>query len=235
MKVITIGRSSQNEIVINDEKVSRHHLQIIQDDYGNFRLADFGSTNGTSVNGRRVTGELSLSPGDVIVIGNTTLPWRNYFPSDQSTATGSGYTPPTNNVDDRRPSDNWYTKPWHQYADFRGRARRKEYWIFSLVNSLIIGLTLGLGFGLMFAGGMGASETIAVVGLILTILGGLFSLAAFIPSLAVAIRRLHDSGKSGWWYLICLVPCVGGLILFIFMLLDSEPSENQWGRNPKQY
>ncbi|GHT39375.1 hypothetical protein FACS189437_02560 [Bacteroidia bacterium] len=80
MEVKTIGRSSQNNIVINDKKVSRHHLQIIQDDQGNFRLADFGSLNGTYVNGRKVTGEVPLSPKDVVVIGHTTLSWLPYFP-----------------------------------------------------------------------------------------------------------------------------------------------------------
>jgi hypothetical protein len=80
MKVITIGRNPANNVVIDDPRVSRHHLQIIQDDYGNFSVADFGSRNGTFVNGKRVTGEVRLSPGDIILIGNTTLPWNSYFP-----------------------------------------------------------------------------------------------------------------------------------------------------------
>jgi uncharacterized membrane protein YhaH (DUF805 family) len=64
-------------------------------------------------------------------------------------------------------------------------------------------------------------------------LGGLFSLAALVPSLAVTVRRLHDSSKSGWWLLICLVPGIGSIILFVFMLLDSERGKNEWGKNPK--
>jgi pSer/pThr/pTyr-binding forkhead associated (FHA) protein len=80
MKVITIGRSSQNDVVISDSKVSRHHLQIIQDDYGNFRLADFGSKNGTFVNGTKISGEITLSSNDVVRIGNTTVAWKQYFP-----------------------------------------------------------------------------------------------------------------------------------------------------------
>jgi hypothetical protein len=79
MKVITIGRDSSNEVVINDDKVSRNHLQIIQDDLGNFRLADFGSINGTFVNGNKVSGEVSLNPDDSLRIGDTTLPWKDYF------------------------------------------------------------------------------------------------------------------------------------------------------------
>jgi hypothetical protein len=79
MEVITIGRNPVNNVVINDPKVSRHHLQIIKDDYGNFRVADFGSSNGTFVNGRRISGEVPISPNDVIRIGDTTLPWQGYF------------------------------------------------------------------------------------------------------------------------------------------------------------
>jgi len=90
MKVITIGRHPKNDAVIHDSKVSRHHLQIIQDDGGNFRLADFGSTNGTFVNGAKVLGETPLHPNDVIQIGKTVLPWRSYF------ADGLAAKPPAN-------------------------------------------------------------------------------------------------------------------------------------------
>lgn len=80
MKVITIGRSTDgNDVVINDAMVSRHHFQIIQDDDGSLRLADFGSTNGTFVNGRRVGGEVDLDINDIIRVGNTTIRWRQYF------------------------------------------------------------------------------------------------------------------------------------------------------------
>lgn len=79
MKVITIGRSSQNNVIINDSKVSRHHCQIVQYDDGSYGIVDFGSTNGTYVNGRRVQGEERMNPNDVVRIGYTTLPWRSYF------------------------------------------------------------------------------------------------------------------------------------------------------------
>ena len=79
MKVITIGRSTQNDVVINDPYVGRNHLQIIQKDDGAFYVVDFGSKNGTYVNGRKVRGEVLLSPNDVVRIGNTTLPWKDYF------------------------------------------------------------------------------------------------------------------------------------------------------------
>lgn len=80
MKVITIGRITENnDIVINDEKVSRSHLQMIMDDNGNYSVIDLDSTNGTYVNGQRISGEVRLQPCDEVRIGQTVLPWKNYF------------------------------------------------------------------------------------------------------------------------------------------------------------
>ena len=80
MKVITIGRSTEsNDIVVNDEKVSRNHLQMVMDDNGNYSVVDLESTNGTYVNGQRIFGEVRLRPGDEVRIGQTVLPWQNYF------------------------------------------------------------------------------------------------------------------------------------------------------------
>ena len=83
MKVITIGRSRENNnIKIDDEKVSRNHLQIVQDDNGNYTVMDLGSTNGTFVNGQRIQRSAQLNPGDILKIGNSTLPWQSYFSSE---------------------------------------------------------------------------------------------------------------------------------------------------------
>jgi len=101
---------------------------------------------------------------------------------------------------------------------FSGRARRKEYWFFSLFN-MIIGIVLG--FVEVLVGGPG-------------IVGMLYGLAVLIPALAVSVRRLHDTDRSGWWLLILLIPVVGAIVLLIFMVLDSSPGENQYGANPKQ-
>lgn len=79
MKVITIGRSGENDVVINDPHASRHHVQIIQHDDGHYSLSDFGSTNGTFVNGQKISGEVLLRENDVVRIGNTTIPWIKYF------------------------------------------------------------------------------------------------------------------------------------------------------------
>lgn len=82
MKVITIGRSDEgNDVIIDDPWVSRHHFQIVQDDDGSFRLADFGSTNGTYINGQKVSGEVDLDENDIVRVGNTIIPWKQYFDS----------------------------------------------------------------------------------------------------------------------------------------------------------
>ena len=119
----------------------------------------------------------------------------------------------------------WYLEVLQKYAVFDGRARRKECWMFILIN-VLVSLVLVAIDNLIgtFSPQMGS------VGL----LQGLYSLAILIPSLAVTVRRLHDTGRTGWWVLISLVPVIGGLILLIFMVLDSEPGTNEYGPNPKE-
>lgn len=120
----------------------------------------------------------------------------------------------------------WYLKVLKQYTDFSGRARRKEYWMFALfqiifvILALIIDNALGLTFYNDEIFGVGPFYLILVLG-------------TFIPGLAVSVRRLHDSGKSGWWYLINLIPYIGAFVFLIFAVMDSEPGENKWGENPK--
>lgn len=95
MKIVTVGRSSSNDIRIDNAFVSRVHCQIIQDDNGNFRLIDTNSTNGTFVNGYLCRGEVRLNKSDVVKIGNITLPWQNYFTQPaidkQDIATSAAY------------------------------------------------------------------------------------------------------------------------------------------------
>lgn len=81
MRVITIGRHPDNNVVINDSIVGRHHLQIMQHNDGHFSVIDLNSKNGTFVNGKRIYSEVRLSPNDKIQVGQTTLPWQNYFAS----------------------------------------------------------------------------------------------------------------------------------------------------------
>jgi pSer/pThr/pTyr-binding forkhead associated (FHA) protein len=79
MIVVTIGRNEENDIIIDDPKVSRHHIQMIQHDDGHYSLSDCGSTNGTFVNGQKISSEIPLGKNDIVRIGNTTIPWRTYF------------------------------------------------------------------------------------------------------------------------------------------------------------
>ncbi len=112
-----------------------------------------------------------------------------------------------------------------KYACFEGRASRSEYWYFYLFQFLVaLGLltVMGICYGLLGDAGM-------ILGVIVLLVGGL---ALFVPSLAASVRRLHDSGKSGWWYLITLIPYLGGLIFFVLMLLPSDPQPNQYGPVP---
>jgi uncharacterized membrane protein YhaH (DUF805 family) len=117
----------------------------------------------------------------------------------------------------------WYLEVLKKYAVFSGRARRKEYWMFFLIN-LIISVVL-----IAIDSLIGTFSPQARVGLLQSI----YSLAVLIPSLAVTVRRLHDTGRTGWWILIGLIPVIGGIVLLIFMLLDSEPGSNEYGPNPK--
>ena len=117
---------------------------------------------------------------------------------------------------------NWYLMVWKKFAQFSGRSRRKEYWMFTLFN-LLICLALFI-LGLVFRDN--------ALGSIFTGLYFIYALAAFIPSLAVCVRRLHDTGRSGWWFLIVIVPIVS-IALLVFMCLDSVPGTNEYGPNPK--
>ena len=119
---------------------------------------------------------------------------------------------------------NWYLEVLKKYFVFSGRARRKEYWYFVLFN-LIISIVLGIIDGII---GTFSAET--GIGL----LGGIYSLAVLIPCISVSVRRLHDTGRTGWWLLIGLVPIIGAIVIIIFAVLDSQPDENQYGPNPKE-
>ncbi|MBI4599958.1 DUF805 domain-containing protein [Candidatus Uhrbacteria bacterium] len=113
---------------------------------------------------------------------------------------------------------NYYLAALKKYATFSGRAQRAEYWTFSIVNTtVLIGLTL-----------IGES-----VNKIITNLAVLLGLAILLPSIAVSVRRLHDTDRSGWWVLIGLIPYVGAIVMLVFTLFDSKPGDNKYGPNPK--
>ena len=119
---------------------------------------------------------------------------------------------------------NWYLHVLKNYATFSGRARRKEYWMFFLISALIsivltlLDILLGT-YSMEYEAGL---------------FSGLYSLLILIPSIAVVVRRLHDTDRSGWWILISLIPLIGVIVLFVFICLDSQPGTNRFGVNPKE-
>lgn len=115
---------------------------------------------------------------------------------------------------------NWYVEVLKKYTDFNGRAGRAEFWMFTLI-SLIISLVLYV------------IDKRIMPGSGIQVLYTLYSLAVLVPSLAVSVRRLHDTGRSGWWILINVIPILGQLVYLVFLLRDSQPAANQYGSNPR--
>ncbi len=112
----------------------------------------------------------------------------------------------------------WYVEVMKKYAVFAGRARRKEYWMFVLFNIII---AFAIGFVLGFIGGvLGIGTALS------TPITTVYSLAVLVPGIAVAVRRMHDIGRSGWW-ILC------PLLNLVYLCLDSQPGENEYGPNPK--
>ncbi len=111
----------------------------------------------------------------------------------------------------------WYLAVLYRYAVFEGRSHRRELWTFALWNIIIILVLMALA---------------AVTGFLWVIVI-VYRLAVAVPSIAVTVRRLHDTGRSGWWVLIGLLPIAGTIALIVFLVQDSQPGSNQYGPNPK--
>jgi uncharacterized membrane protein YhaH (DUF805 family) len=115
----------------------------------------------------------------------------------------------------------WYLKVLREYANFEGRARRTEYWMFQLFNAIAVFVA------------MIVDVTIGVaVQFPVPVLTIAYSLATMVPAIAVSIRRLHDTDRSGWWLLLSLVP-FGSIVILVFDCLDGTPWPNRYGSNPK--
>ena len=113
---------------------------------------------------------------------------------------------------------NYYKEAFtKKFADFNGRARRSEYWYFTLFNTIMA----------MVAAGVDALHGMGPFAY------GIYALAALIPGIAVLVRRLHDTDRSGWWFFIALVPIIGAIVLLVFLVTDSKPGTNRFGANPK--
>lgn len=122
--------------------------------------------------------------------------------------------------------DYWKKALTKDYANFNGRARRSEYWYYTLMNFIIL-------IGLQILIGICAMSSLGVVSMILGIVYFIYALATLVPSLAVAVRRLHDTGKSGWFFLIALVPIIGSIWLLVLFCTDGDQGENAYGPDPK--
>lgn len=125
----------------------------------------------------------------------------------------------------------WMLMPLRRYADFEGRSRRKEYWMFVLLQWLVA-CAIGLLVILLYFVTTTETQMMAVLTPVL-ILAGLFSLFCLIPGIAVTIRRLHDTDRSGWNLLWGLLPLVGGFILLYFYVIEGDAGPNRFGPDPK--
>lgn len=245
MRTFYIGRNPENDIVVNDPVVSGRHAEISVDDFNRVVFTDY-STNGTYINGRLMRhGSCEISVNDQIVFpSGAQLNWNDFpgifgpagnagtqyaMPGPQGGYQGNAgpnmppANMPVNNVqnprNDYKPQSGYPTSMgmgaaikicFSKYATFSGRARRSEFWYWTLFNFL---MTL-----------------IPIVGWFI------WPLVAFLPSLAVTVRRLHDTGKSGWLLLLFLIPFVNFILMivfFIFYCMDSHPGDNEYGPNPK--
>lgn len=246
MSTITIGRNLSNDFIIDNESVSRFHSELQIDRSGKITYVDH-SANGTVINGMLIhnsqcsltghetvylAGKVSLNIQDVIrkhrsvkstimmpnnptrpeapIYGNQNYGNQNYgnqnYGSQSYESQFQGYGNNSNKANPAMGFGKTFQHFFKHYADFSGRARRSEYWYMVLWN-------------LIFC--------------VIPIVNILWALAVMIPFLALAVRRLHDTGKSGAWILICLIPFIGSILILIWMLTDSEPNPNKWGKSPK--
>ena len=117
----------------------------------------------------------------------------------------------------------WFVAALEKYAVFGGRSRRREYWYFVLFSSIITVLLF------VVDGAIGTFDSSLGLGL----LSGIFSLAILVPTITVSVRKLHDIDRTGWWFLISLVPLIGSIVLFVFAVQDGTPETNRYGPSPK--
>ena len=122
--------------------------------------------------------------------------------------------------------DYWKNAIAKNYANFNGRARRSEYWYYTLMNIIIM-------IGLQVFIAVSASSNLSSVSMVLGGLYLIYALGTFIPSIAVAVRRLHDVGKSGWFMFIALIPLIGSIWLLVLFCTEGNRGENIYGADPK--
>lgn len=128
----------------------------------------------------------------------------------------------------------WMIEPYLRYADFTGRSRRLEYWMFTLFFYGCLVLLAIIAFSLDGFTPTQDDGEMGPLGMTFVILAGLFILASIVPKIAVTVRRFHDQDKSGWMYLLSFIPYIGGLVIFVFMLVEGTNGENSYGPDPKR-
>jgi len=134
----------------------------------------------------------------------------------------------------------WMLLPLRRYAQFSGRSRRKEFWYFVLflfiVSFILTIIDSALGLGGSTTREFDRTATGISAGYYTSggLLTGLFALATLIPNLAVAVRRLHDTDRSGWWILLSFLPLIGWIVLLVFYLTDGTRGPNRFGPDPKE-
>ena len=128
----------------------------------------------------------------------------------------------------------WMILPLKRYADFEGRSRRKEYWMFTLgILALYVVLAAFFFVAADAARDRPSSAGIGMSVVIVVGIGAIVVLGLFLPWIAVQVRRLHDQDKSGWFILLGFIPYIGGLIMLVFMCIDGTPGQNRFGDDPK--
>lgn len=203
MKVIKIGSDPMNDYVVSHPFVSAYHAEIYIFNNNYMQYVDH-STNGTMINGIFVHRTPYMLKGNEFI----QLPGGSSFFLNDIIANIAMPEPPEDFLVELRGMGFGETLGYYfnHYADFDGRARRREYWFICLWNII---------FG------------------IIPIVNILWYIITFIPSLALSVRRLHDVGKSGCWLLMYLVPLVGYIMIFIWLVTDSDSKTNKYGPSPK--
>ncbi len=118
---------------------------------------------------------------------------------------------------------NYFVMALKKYAVFSGRSRRAEYWYFILFSTIITFIVTFIDIAVSTG-----------TGLDIQLLGTLYGLAVVLPSLGVLVRRLHDTGRSGWYVFISIIPVIGMIVLLVWLATDSQSGMNQYGPNPKE-
>ena len=178
MKVITIGRDDGNDRVIIDPHASRYHLQIIQHDDGHFSLSDFGSTNGTYVNGQKISGEVLLKETDIVRIGNTTIPWRMYFDYGEH-----GMAPNIISI----PQGNLSSDSSNEKKSKKENNSQKKGWLI-----VSCGITLLLGMGCLFMSILKGGIAFIMLPEVIFLIGGL---AFVVLSIVLLIKILRKKSQ----------------------------------------